>query len=106
MKSEPKIANDVLETIGAVGGPAALKALAVAAKSDDADQQDIASRLLGKWNNTNAAPVLLDLAKNAPAKKFQIRALRGYIGIARKFPMPEEQRVQMCRKAIEAALIV
>lgn len=103
MKSEPKIASDVLETIGAVGGPAALKALSVAAKSDDADQQDIASRLLGKWNNASAAPVLLDLAKNAPAKKFQIRALRGYIGIARKFPMPEEQRVQMCRKAIEAA---
>ncbi len=103
MKSKPNIANSLLETIGAVGGKSALDALSTAAKSDDPDRQDIASRLLGKWNNATAAPVLLDLAKNAPAQKFQIRALRGYIGIARKFPMPEEQRVRMCRNAINAA---
>jgi len=103
MKSSPDVANELLETIGAVGGRSALDALSIAAKSDDSEKQDIASRLLGKWNNTDAAPVLLDLAKNAPAQKFQIRALRGYIGIARKFPMPEKRRVEMCRKALDAA---
>lgn len=103
MKSSPDVANELLETIGAVGGSSALKALSIAARSDDSEKQDIASRLLGKWNNTDAAPVLLDLAKNAPAQKFQIRALRGYIGIARKFPMPEKRRVEMCRNALAAA---
>jgi hypothetical protein len=31
-----------------------------------------------------------------------VRALRGYLGLARKFAMPEAERVQMCRNAIEA----
>ena len=29
--------------------------------------------------------------------------MRGYIGVARKFPMPEPQRVEMCRQAFEKA---
>jgi hypothetical protein len=50
----------------------------------------------------DAAPVLLDLSK-APDNKYQVRALRGYIRIARQFVLPEEQRVQMCREAMTAA---
>jgi hypothetical protein len=50
----------------------------------------------------DAAPVLLDLAKS-PDGKFQGRALRGYIRIARQFILPDEQRVQMCREAMAAA---
>ncbi|MEO1525476.1 MAG: HEAT repeat domain-containing protein [Planctomycetota bacterium] len=99
MDGTPSCKGVMLEIIGEVGGKAALEALAAAAKSEDAEKQDIASRLLGKWNNTDAAPVLLDLATTAPAEKFQIRALRGYIGIARKFSMPEQKRVEMCQKA-------
>jgi HEAT repeat protein len=93
----------LLEIVGAVGGSAALNALAEAAKSDDPELQDASSRLLGKWNSVDAAPVLLDLAKTAPAERFRIRALRGYLGIARKFPMPEPQRVEMCQKAMDAS---
>lgn len=95
--------STLLEIVGAVGGNNALKTLAAAAKSNDPEHQDISSRLLGKWNSVDAAPVLLDLATTAPAEKYQIRALRGYIGIARKFPMPEQERVEMCRKAIDAS---
>ena len=51
-----------------------------------------------------SAPVLLDLAVNAPAEKYKVRALRGYIGLARKFAMPEKQRAQMCEKAMASAL--
>ncbi|MGB0596280.1 MAG: HEAT repeat domain-containing protein [Rubripirellula sp.] len=93
----------LLETISEVGGINALQTLANAAKSDRPDLQDNASRLLGKWNGVDAAPVLLDLAKTGPAEKYRIRALRGYIGIARKFPMPEQQRVKMCQQAMDAA---
>jgi hypothetical protein len=57
--------------------------------------------LLGKWNSVDAAPSLLQLATAAPADKYKLRALRGYIGLARKFPMPESQRAAMCRKAFD-----
>jgi hypothetical protein len=95
--------STLLEILSEVGGAKALSSLAAAAKSDEAELQDTASRLLGKWNGVDAAPVLLDLAKTAPAAKYQVRALRGYIGLARKFAMPEPQRVAMCQQAIDAS---
>jgi HEAT repeat protein len=92
----------LLEILSEVGGAHALKTLDAAARSNDDTLQDAASRLLGKWNNVDAAPVLLDLAKTAPSEKYRVRALRGYLGLARKFAMPEAERVQMCRNAIDA----
>ena len=92
----------LLEILGAVGGTKALAAVGAAAKSDEADLQDASSRLLGEWMTIDAAPVLLDLAKTGGANKFQGRELRGYIRIARQFIMPEDQRGEMCRNALEA----
>jgi hypothetical protein len=43
------------------------------------------------------------LAKDSAAEKYQVRALRGYIGIARKFAMPDSQRAEMCKQALETA---
>jgi HEAT repeat protein len=94
----------LLEIMSEVGGPKALATLASAAKSDNPELQDTSSRLLGVWNGVDAAPVLLDLANNAPADKFKVRALRGYIGLARKFAMPESQRASMCEQAMATAL--
>jgi hypothetical protein len=54
----------------------------------------------------DAAPTLLSLAKSAPENKYKVRALRGYLGLARKFAMPEPQRVEMCRNAVDVALRV
>ena len=93
----------ILEILAEVGGPTALLTIGRAANSDDPQLQDIGSRLLGKWNSLDAAPVLLDLAKNGPARKYQIRALRGYTGIARKFNMPPKERAAMCREAFDTA---
>ena len=92
----------LLDILGAMGGPKALATLGAAAGSKDTQLQDISSRLLGEWMTEDAAPVLLDLAK-APGNQYQIRALRGYIRIARQFVLPEAQRVEMCQKAFEAA---
>jgi HEAT repeat protein len=94
--------STLLEIISDVGGTTALQTLAIAAKSKDPQLQDTSSRLLGKWNSLAAAPVLLDLAKTGPVEKYRIRALRGYIGLARKFSMPEPKRVQMCQNAFNA----
>ncbi len=92
----------LLEILSEVGGAQALKTLDAAARSSDDTLQDASSRLLGKWNSVEAATVLLDLAKTAPSEKYRVRALRGYLGLARKFAMPEAERVQMCRNAIDA----
>jgi HEAT repeat protein len=89
----------LLEILNDVGGKTALQTLATSAKSNDPQLQDDGSRLLGKWNGVEVAPVLLDLARTAPAEKYRIRALRGYIGVARKFAMPDLQRAAMCQSA-------
>lgn len=92
----------LLEVISLVGGKTALATLASSAVDKDDAMQDASSRLLGKWNGIEAAPVLFDLAKNAPSEKYRVRALRGYIGIARKFAMPENERAKMCQDAVNA----
>jgi len=93
----------LLEILGAMGGPTALKTLGDSAQQADAQIKDAASRLLGEWMTIDAAPVLLNLATSGPADKYQVRAMRGYIRIARQFVMPEEARVAMCAEAMKAA---
>ncbi len=92
----------LLEILGAMGGTRALATVGAAARSSDPQLQDISSRLLGEWMTEDAAPVLLDLAK-IPTNPYNVRALRGYIRIARQFVLPEEQRAEMCQKAFDAA---
>jgi HEAT repeat protein len=91
----------LLDILAAVGGTKALQTLHAAAKAPDPTLQDVGSRLLGEWMTIDAAPVLLDVAKTGD--KFQVRALRGYIRIARQFTMPDTDRIEMCRKAMDAA---
>jgi len=94
----------LLEILGSVGGTKALQTVGAAAKSNDPQLQEISSRLLGEWMTIDAAPVLLDLAKTGkPGDKYQVRALRGYIRIARQFTMTEQQRAEMCRAAMGIA---
>lgn len=95
--------TQLLEILGAVGGTNALQTLADAAQGGDGQLLDTSSRLLGKWSSIDAAPVLLDLAKTAEPNKYRVRALRGYLGLARKYA-DGTQRAEMCRSAIEYAL--
>jgi HEAT repeat protein len=101
MASAPMPAKVALfELLGVVGGAKALEAISAAAKDADEDVQDVATRVLGEWMSPDAAPVLLDLAKDTG--RFQIRALRGYIRLARQFVSAEEQ-VAMCKRALDVA---
>jgi len=95
--------GSLLKILAAVGGTNALAGVGAAAKTSDADLQDISSRLLGEWMTEDAAPVLLDLANTVPEEKIKVRALRGYIRIARQFVLPDEKRAEMCQQALEAA---
>lgn len=93
----------LLEILSAMGGTQALQTIGAAAKDANPELQDAASRLLGEWMTVDAAPVLLGLAKTATDAKYETRALRGYIRLARQFTMPEPQRAEMCRTALQAA---
>jgi HEAT repeat protein len=92
-----------LEVLTTIGGARALQALSAAVKDGDPQIQDAATRLLGEWMDVDAGPALLDLAKNAADDKYKVRALRGYIRLVRQFDMPDAQRVQMCRAAVQTA---
>jgi len=94
--------GDLLDLIGVVGGEKALGGVAEAAKSGSDDMQDAATRVLGGWMSPDAAPVLLDLAKTGN-DKYKIRCLRGYIRIVRQFGLPDDQRLAMCRQAMDVA---
>ena len=72
------------------------------ANSDDADLQDTSTRLLGSWMTLDAGPVLLELATDEDGS-YKVRALRGYIRLARQFVMTDAERAQMCRRAWDAA---
>jgi HEAT repeat protein len=93
----------LLEILGSMGGEKALATIAAAAKGSDEQLQDTATRSLGEWMNVEAAPVLLDLAKTLTTSKYQVRAMRGYIRLARQFASNDKQRLEMCQAAMAAA---
>lgn len=93
----------LLEILGAMGGKKSLDTIAAAVKGNNEELQDTGSRLLGEWMTVDAAPVLLDLAKSSASSKYQVRALRGYIRLARQFQVPDRERAEMCQKALDAA---
>jgi HEAT repeat protein len=93
----------LLELLGKVSGQKALETVMVGIKSTDPAIKDVATRVLGEWLNADAAPALLDIVKSDPDKKYQIRALRGYIRIARQLQLPAETKLAMFRTAMEVA---
>jgi HEAT repeat protein len=93
----------LLEILGAVGGQTSLDTIAAAVRTGHDTLEDAGTRVLGEWMTADAAPVLLDLAKNAAGDKYQIRALRGYIRLARQFDIPDQDRAEMVRKALKAS---
>lgn len=102
-KASPANKTLLLEILGAVAGEKALATLAAAARGDDDALKDTATRMLGAWMSVDAGPVLLDLAKNTKEEKYQIRALRGYIRLARQFAKTPAQRAEMCNRALDTA---
>jgi len=92
----------IVEVLGAMGGSRALAILGRLGKEGDDAVQDAVTRVLGEWMSADAGPVLLDLAKTGNPK-YRIRALRGYIRIARQLEVPLEDRIAMCSQALQAA---
>jgi len=91
----------LVEILASVGGSKALATVVAAAKGNDPELQDTATRLLGGWMTADAAPELLALAKTS--EKYGVRALRGYLRIARQFVLPIDQRAQMLAESLRLA---
>ena len=99
----PVVRCKVLEALAVIGGKRSLDEVAHAARSRDEALRDTAYRLLGEWMSVDAAPTLLELVKTAKSEKYEVRAVRAYIRLARQFDMPNAQRAEMCRTALEIA---
>jgi len=93
----------LLEQLATVGGAKSLATVVTAARSEEEAIQDAATRVLGEWMSADAAPELFELAKTLTNKKYKIRALRGYIRIARQLSASPEQSVKICRSALAIA---
>ncbi|MGO8750939.1 MAG: DUF1080 domain-containing protein [Thermoguttaceae bacterium] len=93
----------LLDLIGRVGGPQALKIVSGHAHGGSGEIQDAATRVLGDWKSADAAPELLNLAKTLPEGKLKVRSLRGYIRLARQMDLSPEQRIRMCEEALRMA---
>jgi len=91
----------LLKVLGAVGGPKSLEIVARVADEGTPELQDAATRVLGEWMSPDAAPYLYKIA--AGNGKYKTRALRGYLRIARQLNLPNEERLAMCRKALDIA---
>ena len=93
------IQRNILNTLAAMGGSGALETVGRVAREGDRELQDVATQLLGNWMTVDAAPVLWNIAKDTK-HEFRIRALRGYLRIARQFIMTSEERLAICQNAM------
>ena len=93
----------VMNELRLLGGDKALEIVCDAAEGNNAVLKDFASRALGVWLDISAAPALLKLAEAEGDGKFGIRAIKGYIRIARQFSLPEAERMAMCQTALDVA---
>jgi HEAT repeat protein len=93
----------LLDLLGKVSGVKALEIVALNAKSNDAALKDAATKVLGDWPNPDAADALLDIAKTDAENKYRVRALRGYIRIARQLKLPDAKKIAMFQTVMETA---
>ena len=90
----------LVKILGAMGGAKSLEALTTAAK--DPNLQDAASRA-GRVDEHGCRAALLVMAKTAADDKVRVRALRGYVRLARQFSPPPTERLAMCSNALALA---
>ena len=93
----------LMDLIRRVGGAKALEIVVAAARSDDADTKDLGTQVLGQWLSPNAAPALLQIAQSEADERYQVRAVRGYIRIARQLEMSDKERLAMFDTALATA---
>ncbi len=99
-KSDEAAKNYLFEQLTSVGGEVAMTTVVRAAKSSDPVLQDLGTKSLGEWSTPDAAESLRELAQNLTNAKYQTRAIRAYLRIAKQLDIPMASRVEICRNAI------
>jgi HEAT repeat protein len=98
-KAGPAVKPALLRTLRVAGGPDALKAVRGAVDDPDKEVHTAALRVLSEWTSTDAAPVLLELARNSGEPTERLVALRGYLGIALRKSVAVQDKLAICRQA-------
>ena len=99
-KAGPAVKPALLRTLRVTGGPDAVKAVRDAVSDADKEVHATAVRVLSGWTSADAAPVLLELAKNSSEPVDKLLALRGYLGIALQRNVAAQDRLAICRQAL------
>jgi HEAT repeat protein len=98
-QASPAQKSVLLRVLSSVGGSTALQAVRASVRDSNAEVHGAAIRALGAWKTADAAPDLLDLARNAGNPTDQTLCLRSYLGMAANTDVPAAQRLSMCREA-------
>jgi HEAT repeat protein len=98
-QAQPAQKCALLRVLTGAGGTEALKVVRASLKDSNAEVRAAALRSLTSWNNADAAPDLLELARTAENPTDKMVSLRGYLDMAKRGELNEEQRLTMCREA-------
>jgi HEAT repeat protein len=98
-KAGPAVKPALLRTLRVAGGPDALKAVRTAVDDANKEVHTAAVRVLTEWTSTDAAPILLELAKTSTDATDKTLALRGYLGIALQGNVAPQHKLAICRQA-------
>jgi HEAT repeat protein len=101
--ANPAQKTALLRVIAALGGPKALEQVRAGLKDSNAEVRAASLRSLSSWSTPDAAPDLLEIARNAEKPAERVVALRGYLALAKLGETPEAQRLEMCREAATIA---
>jgi len=95
----PAVKPALLRTLRVAGGPDALKAVRGSLDDSNKEVHTAALRALSEWTSADAAPILLELARNAGEPTERLVALRGYLGIALQKSVAVQDKLAICRQA-------
>jgi len=103
--SDRQINLSLLGTLDALGGSAALKTVAEAAKSTDETTRDLGIRTLSDWPDYEVVKILLDIASNPETSlTHYVLATRGVLQLIQTSEfVPLDERASDCIKAFDNA---
>lgn len=96
----PQQKSALMQVFSAVGNKASLDAVLAAAKDQDRAVRDSAIRALGDWKSPEPAEALIAMAKAANEKQERSLCLRSFFNLARQTEIPSNQRLDLCKQAI------
>ena len=99
-RAGPEAKPALLRILRVAGGAEALQAVRCAVADANQDVHAAAIRVLSEWKTGDAAPVLLELAKNSSAPADKMLSLRGYLGMASRKELSAQEKLAICRESV------